>query len=236
MDKTSTTPRTVTLAMYERLRSDILNGVFKPGEKLRMDALRDAYGASASPLREGLARLVAEGFVVQVDQRGFRVADVSLEDLEELTRTRSWIHEIGLRESIAHGGSAWEERIVLAYHWLSRTPGRSQQQPFDPEWECGEPGLIWHKRHRAFHAALLSGCRSRLIINFSETLFDSASRYYPIAMASAKFEARDLEAEHHAIMQAVISRDLNAATRLLDEHINLTKDYLRDAISNARQR
>ena len=236
MDKAATQPRTVTLAMYERLRSDILNGVFKPGERLRMDTLRDAYGTSASPLREGLARLVAGGFVGQFDQRGFRVADVSLEDLDELTRTRSWIHEVGLRESIAHGDSAWEERVVVAYHWLSRTPSRPQQTPFDPHWERGEAGVLWHERHRAFHSALLSGCRSKLIVTFSETLFDSAARYYPIAMTSSGFGSRDLDAEHQAIVQAVLSRDLGAAVRLLDEHINLTKDYLMDAISNASRR
>jgi GntR family carbon starvation induced transcriptional regulator len=236
MDKPTGQPRTVTLAMYERLRGDILNGVLKPGEKLRMETLRDVYGTSASPLREGLARLVAEGFVVQIDQRGFRVADVGLEALEELTRTRSWIHEIALRESIANGDAAWEERIVLAYHWLSRTPGRSQQKRFDPDWERGEAGSLWQERHRAFHSALLSGCSSKLIGDFADTLFDSAARYYPVAMAASKFETRDLEAEHQAIMHAVLARDLPTATSLLDEHINLTKDYLREAIAGGGQR
>jgi GntR family carbon starvation induced transcriptional regulator len=234
MNKAARQSRTVTVEVYERLRRDILNGVFKPGEKLRMEALRDAYGTSASPLREGLARLVAEGFVVQFDQRGFRVADVSLEELEELTRTRSWIHEIALRESIANGDSDWEERIVVSYHWLSRTP-REFRKPIEAvgEWEKAES--LWQQRHRAFHSALLSGCGSKLIIDFADTLFDSAARYYPFAMATAKFDLRDIDAEHKAIMEAALSRDLAAATRLLAEHINLTSDYLRGAMSAISQ-
>jgi GntR family carbon starvation induced transcriptional regulator len=236
MQKTPDQPRTITLAIYERLRSDILNGVLKPGEKLRMETLRDIYGASASPLREGLARLVAEGFVVQFDQRGFRVADLSLDNLEELMRTRSLIHEVALRESIAHGDSAWEERIVLTYHWLSRSPGRDQRKGFDPRWLTSEAGLFWQERHRAFHSALLSGARSKLLLDFADTLFDYAARYNPAAMTASQFDMRDIDAEHEAIMQAVLSRDLARSIKLLDEHIALTRDYLREAIEANRRK
>jgi DNA-binding GntR family transcriptional regulator len=235
MKKGSSRPRNVTATVYERLRSDVLKGVFKPGERLRIETLRDAYGVSGSPLREALARLVAEGFVLQFDQRGFRVADVSLESFEELTRTRSWIHEIALRESITNGDAAWEERIVLTHHWLSRTPGRNKQELFDPEWERGDAGLLWQERHRAFHSALLSGCNSKLLQDFADTLFDRALRYNPVAIPALKIENRDIDAEHQEIVQAVLSRDLPSAIRLLDNHIGLTRIYLRDAIAPVRK-
>jgi DNA-binding GntR family transcriptional regulator len=54
-------------------------------------------------------------------------------------------------------------------------------------------------------------------------------------MATAKFDLRDIDAEHKAIMEAALSRDLAAATRLLAEHINLTSDYLRGAMSAISQ-
>lgn len=237
MQNTSDQPRTITLAIYERLRSDILNGILKPGEKLRMETLRNLYGASASPLREGLARLVAEGFVVQFDQRGFRVADLSLDNLEELMRTRSLIHEVALRESIAHGDSAWEERIVLTYHWLSRSPGSEKRKGLDAQWLTSKEGLIWQERHRAFHSALLSGARSKLLLDFADTLFDYAARYNPAAMTASQFDMRNIDEEHTAIMQAVLARDLPRSIKLLDEHIALTRDYLREAIkANGRER
>ena len=90
---------TLASAAYERLRRDIRIGRLAPGEKLRIDALRAIYEIGASPLREALNRLSAEGLVVQEDQRGFRVPPVSIEDLLELTRTRCWLNEIALRES-----------------------------------------------------------------------------------------------------------------------------------------
>src|ERR1700740_254444 len=81
-------------AAYERIRQEIVGGRLLPGEKLRVDALRDRYEIGGSPLREALARLTAEGLVFQQEQKGFRVSAVSAGDLIELTRTRRGGDEI----------------------------------------------------------------------------------------------------------------------------------------------
>src|SRR5262245_51885029 len=74
--------------VLHRMRSDIISCALKPGTKLRFESLRDMYAVSFSTLREGLSRLVAEGLVTAEDQRGFVVAPVSIEDLNDLTYVR----------------------------------------------------------------------------------------------------------------------------------------------------
>ena len=111
---------TLASSVYDRLRGDILTGILAPDEKLRTEALRVRYGVGNSPLREALNRLSVDGLVTRVDQKGFRVASASHAELEELVRTRCWLEEIALRESIAHGDAAWEERLLIAYHRLTR--------------------------------------------------------------------------------------------------------------------
>jgi DNA-binding GntR family transcriptional regulator len=91
---------TLASSVYDRLRYDILSGALPPDEKLRTEALRDRYGVGNSPLREALNRLSADGLVTREDQKGFRVATVSRADLEELVKTRCWLEEIALRQSI----------------------------------------------------------------------------------------------------------------------------------------
>src|SRR3990172_5019394 len=93
-DAASSAARHGTLAssVYERLRQDVLTGELLPGHKLRIDALRLRYGVGASPVREALNRLVSEGLVTLEDQKGFRVAPVSLDELRELTHTRCLIN------------------------------------------------------------------------------------------------------------------------------------------------
>lgn len=209
-------PHTLATSIYGRLRRDILRGVFRPGERLRLDALCDRYEIGATPLREALNRLSAEELVNREEQRGFRVAPVSLSDLAELTKTLCWITELALRESIRNGDAGWEEAVVLAAHRLSRVPreGEEGYTSFNPEWE---------ERHRAFHLALIGACGSRWLIDFYAMLMDRNTRYRYLAFADGS-EPRDVEAEHQAIIDAVLSRDADRAVAAANAHLRRTTD------------
>ncbi len=209
---------TLASSVYDRIRDDILSGRLNPGEKLRAEFLRDRYTVGNSPVREALNRLSADGLVVREDQKGFHVATVSKKDLLELIKTRCWLEEIALRETIAQGGTVWEERLVLAYHRLSRVPRSSSEVAYaiNPDWE---------HFHREFHATLISSCGSRWLQGFCAQLNDQAIRYRHLAIA-VSFPERDTLAEHRAIMEASIDGDADAAARLLREHYHRTADIL----------
>ena len=83
---------TLASAVYDRLLQDILNGKLEPGLKLRLQVLKKQYDVGNSPLREALNRLSEKGMVVREENKGFRVAPASEQELKELTRTRS-VHE-----------------------------------------------------------------------------------------------------------------------------------------------
>ena len=46
---------------YRRVRTDIIFGRLPPGQKLKLDRMKESYGASVSTLREILSRLSSEG-------------------------------------------------------------------------------------------------------------------------------------------------------------------------------
>ena len=60
-----------------------------------------------------------QGFVALEEQKGFRVAPISREELSELVTARCWIDGAAITESIKRFDMAWEERLVLALHRLS---------------------------------------------------------------------------------------------------------------------
>jgi GntR family transcriptional regulator, carbon starvation induced regulator len=204
---------TLASSIEERLRRDLISAAFMPGEKLAIDVLRERYGAGASPVREALNRLSAEGWVLLSDQRGFRVPSVSVDQLEELTRTRCLLNEVTLREAIARADDQSDEAIVVALHRLSRTPSRAPDDPkqINPEWEA---------RHRAFHASLVAACGSRWLIDFGAMLFEQAARYR--ALSARSKIGRDVQKEHQAIADAVIARNVAEAVRLANVHITHT--------------
>ena len=212
--QSSGAPGTLASTVYDRLRDDIMCGELAPGEKLRVEFLRARYGAGTSPIREALNRLSSDGFVVQEDQKGFRVAPVSRDELIDLIKTRCWIEGVALRESATHGDQAWEESIVLAFHRLSRVPKTD-----DPEIVALNPQ--WDDLHRTFHMTLLMACGSQLLLDFCQQLADRANRYRRLAVIVSYPERNELE-EHRDLMEAMLARDADKAISLLDAHYQRT--------------
>jgi DNA-binding GntR family transcriptional regulator len=208
------TPITVAGELYGQLRGDILEARLRPGQRLRSEALKQRYGGGVGTVREALNRLRAEGLVIQEDQRGFRVAPVSLDELRELTETRCWVNAVAVTASIAHGDAAWEESVLLAYHRMARHLAATEKP--DPHARLGE-------LHRVFHATLYAACGSRWLIGFAETLFDAALRYQSLAFPDER-DPRDYDGEHRAIMEAAVARNAPEAVALLDQHFRATAE------------
>src|SRR5258707_15896732 len=148
----ATTPPTRTEQVYDLLRSDLLNGLLQPSQKLKMVELTDRFGVSQSVIREALTRLTEQGLLIATPQRGFRGRDVSVEDIAELTETRILIESLALRLAVERGDLQWETGILAAHHRLERTPVSRDDGTFNEDWSI---------QHRDFHQALLAGCGNR---------------------------------------------------------------------------
>ncbi|MCF8168592.1 MAG: GntR family transcriptional regulator, partial [Rhodoferax sp.] len=96
-------PRTLAEGAYLSLRRDVVCGKLAPGEKLRVEHLKDQYQVGSSTLREALSLLVSDALVTVEGQRGFRVAPISMADLEDVTNTRVMLETEALRQSIRRG-------------------------------------------------------------------------------------------------------------------------------------
>lgn len=212
-------PKTLVEAAYKQLRRDIIEGVHAPGDKLRVEHLKDQYEVGAGTLREALLLLVTDALVVAQGQRGFRVAPISLADFEDITRTRVLLETDALRQSITLGGEDWEAGVVAAFHRLSR----AEQKLTDHEAGITDE---WEMRNRAFHEALIAACPSRWIRHFQAILYQQSERYRRISLFRQPV-ARDVHAEHQALFEATLARDATRATSILTEHILRTLDALK---------
>ncbi|HMN70572.1 MAG TPA: FCD domain-containing protein [Rhodoblastus sp.] len=215
---------TFASAAYGRLRAEIIAGAVPAGARLKVRQLCARYDMGVSPVREALNRLSRDGFVSQSDLHGFTVAPLGEAELLELTRTRCWLNERALRESIAAGDARWEEAILLAHHRLSRTRRwMDDDVSVNPEWEAA---------HRVFHSALIAACGSRWLIGYCEQLFDMADRYRHLSRTPAARSDRGPH-EHRAIMEATLARDADRAASLLCEHFRKTADHSMPALKAA---
>ncbi|MDD3445328.1 MAG: FCD domain-containing protein [Zavarzinia sp.] len=210
--------RSLVEATFETLRHDIMDGSLTPGSKLRFEMLRDRYEVGASTLREALTRLVGESLVTSEEQRGFRVAEISLADLEDLTRTRKLVEIEALRQSIEAGDEIWEAELVAAFHRLSKVEAQLADDPAHRQDE-------FEVRNREFHQALIAACPSRSLKQIQGIIYQQLERYRRISL-SDHVVPRDIHGEHRRVMDAALTRDADLACRLEAEHIDLTLEVV----------
>lgn len=204
---------------YSSLRKDIVEGCFAPESPLRLADLSERYGMGFSPLREALNRLQAERLVTAESLRGFRVSARSLVEFEDALQARLLVETEALRQSIAKGDDAWEASIVAALYALQQQTRR----------DGGDVDEL-KARHHAFHRALLAACGSDWLMDFFERLYAATERYRIPALIAAGPQKRDIDAEHRAIADAVLARDVTAAVALLCDHYQRTAALIRDGI------
>ena len=218
--------QTLNASALAQLRSDIIACRLMPNERLRVETLRERYGMGASPIREALMRLEAEGLVELEQNKGFRVSEVSRENLLDLMRTRIEIETIALRWSLEKGGVDWEASLLSAFHRLSR------QGKIDPT----NPDAIseaWSKEHANFHSALISACGSPTLLSIRSRLFEQADRYVALSIMSSG-PLRDDVTEHKQLMRAALNRELDKTLELNRVHINRTLDKVSASLTASK--
>ena len=203
--------------VYDVLRAELLNGVLNPGDKLPMVELARRFSVSQSVVREALTRLAEQGLVVATPQRGFRVRQLSVEDIAGLTESRVAVESIALRLAIERGDVRWETEIVAAHHVLERTP------VLDADGQFHEP---WAGVHRDFHRALTAGCNNARLQGVVLALRDSAELYRRWWWALADDRQRDLASEHRQLKDLTLARDADAAIEALVHHIKAAPERL----------
>jgi len=205
-----------------RMKRAIICGELEPGAKLKVETLSKSYGLSSSPIREALNRLAQDGIVTASDNKGFRVAPISVEDFQEISRLRILLECEALSDAMTYGDDTWEGDILASFHRLSAAEKRLETGPVALDDD-------WSSRHKAFHFALFSACPSPLLLGLINSLFDRAERYRRYS-ARHRQVARNKNNEHQLLMKAVLSGDKAKATAMLRQHIEQTQGNVRQAL------
>lgn len=211
----------LTSEAYAKLRAEILACRLLPEAKLNISDLCTSMGFSLGAVREALSRLTSEGLVTSEPHKGFRVAPITREELEDITFVRSEIECLCLESAVKNATLTWEAGIVSTLHELSRIP---LQDPADPE----KINEVWTDAHKRFHEALVATCSSKTLLQIRSSLYSQSERYRQFSVP-LDHQERDVHAEHSAISSAVIDRNIKLACELLKAHLKKTMTILINA-------
>ena len=195
---------------YLRLRQDIIACRLAPGQKLKLEPMRERYGAGVSTLREILNRLASEDLVIAEGQKGFTVAPATAADLREIADLRLLLESHALRLSFEQGNLEWEGRVVAAHYKLASIErlllaGESRQT------------TEWVRYDFEFHNALISACGSKALLDLHSAIFDRFLRYH---MLAASFRGGGVVDDHRAMFELALARNVEGALAMLAGHVN----------------
>lgn len=204
--RASGAPSTRAEWVDERVRTAILTGALAPGSRLVTTQLAEELGVSATPLRESLRRLAADGLVDLPAHGVARVAPLSAQDAAEVYELRLRLEPDALARSIRRSDEDHRAEVAGAYGALEAvaTPADALEA------------------HRAFHAALISRCDSRWLLRLCALLADHATRY-ALASTPARGSREAALAEHRGLRDAVLQGDAEGAEALLTAHLERSR-------------
>ncbi|ALR19513.1 MULTISPECIES: GntR family transcriptional regulator [Sphingobium] len=215
-----------TLKAYDRLRAELLSCRLEPGDRINVSTYSQSLEVSPGAVREALSRLIAEGLVKSEQNRGFRAADLAIEDFVKVTEARTAIDSLCLRSSMESGDVEWESNLLAACHRMERRLEALDGSPAADD--------LFAEAHSAFHKALVAGCQNEWLLWMHDLLYAQAARYRQLCMPVAQDKPR-LHAFQGEFITTVLARDGDRAIALLQDYYGSARDIVIDALKQSGQ-
>nr|BBH93196.1 GntR family transcriptional regulator [Thermogemmatispora argillosa] len=197
------TRKSLRQQIKEILLTRILQGEYRPGDRLIELQIAQEFGTSQAPVRESLRELEALGFVESVPYRGARVRAVSQQELAEVYPVRAAIEEVAARAAAARlaGNVAALEAEISAMHRAADDGDLYAQVCHDV----------------AFHRLIVDACGNRVLQEVWRSLRIEARTL--ISVVKTEIEPHHLAEMHRPILEALRAGDGPLAGRLLRQHV-----------------
>ncbi|MCJ2180746.1 GntR family transcriptional regulator [Novosphingobium album (ex Hu et al. 2023)] len=205
--------------IVNELRRAIVACEYAPGDRLHIASLASSFDASPGAVREALSRLAGEHLVIAIEQRGFRVSDLSIDDMLDLYSTRAMLEQRMASESVKSGGAEWRKALTECHERLQR---------FGPNTLISNDVI---EAHEDYHRQLLAACPSHWLKRLHETLYRASERYR-FYMYQYLAGQRNVMGEHAAIYEAAIAGDHELTGLLVRRHVEQTRDLLASGLEN----
>lgn len=202
VDRTAKTLRELSL---EKMRTAILQGHFKPGERLVERSLCEQLDVSRSIVREVLRHLETEGLVESIPHHGPVVATLSADRAAQVYEVRALLEGRAARLCAARASDADLER-------LDELNARIQQA-----FRAGEFQEVV-VRTTAFYEALFAAAKLEIAWDIVQSLNARINRLRLMTISSPGRQ-KQAAAEMEKILKALRKRDGQAAQEMAEAHV-----------------
>jgi DNA-binding GntR family transcriptional regulator len=215
--------QSLTSAVAQKLRDQIIRGEIPEGAQLRQDAIASQYQVSRIPVREALRQLDAEGLITIVPNRGAVVPSLSGRDVEELFTIRALLEPEVLRISIPELTALDLEKAEAILHKYANELRREEHVS------------TWGSMNWDFHSTLYSRANRPHMMSIIRNVNANGERYTRLQLYLTHGIQR-ANREHHDILELCRKRDVDNACVSLREHILHAGQSLKQVLEEQRSR
>jgi DNA-binding GntR family transcriptional regulator len=206
--------------VYSQIKTLILCNEILPGEKLHHQELSERLGVSRTPVREALTRLVQEGYVSFLPNRGFTCKEIRLQEADELYQLREALEAFAVEKAVENLTEAAFTKLSAKINLY----GKDVQRRFTRD-------RLVYDQDVHLEIARLSG---------NETLTKALAQVFERIILKRRTDglydpARGITAhqEHLKLLQAMKKRNTQDAVKIVRAHIRAGKD---NVLSDLKQR
>lgn len=209
--------------VFNRIREDILNGIYKQNEELREIAIADDLGVSRTPVREALRQLELEGLVNIVPNKGAYVTGITEKDVRDIYKIRSLLEGLCAKWATAYITKEQLEELeenIYLFEFQERKGKNDQLYELDTR----------------FHQVLYEASQCKILGHMLKDYHHYIQRVRKFTLSSNE-RSHNTNAEHADIVNAIKEKNADFAEKLANKHIlnalnNLEKYELDQILNN----
>lgn len=192
-------------AVRDEIRARIIDGRYRPGDRIRERDLADELGVSRIPVREAFRTLETEGFVTLVPRSGIVVRQLSEKDVAELFDVREALEVVAAERAAQRAGKADLLR-------LRQTLARGRRAI-----DAGDWSMVW-EANQAFHDEIIRLAHNDLLASILEPL---QGRLHWLFRQHE--DPEELWAEHSELCDAIASGDPERSGAQALRHVRVNR-------------
>jgi len=198
--------------VFNTMRHAIIEGDFKPGQRLMEVQLAEQMGVSRTPVREAIRKLELEGLVIMVPRKGAYVAGLSSEDIKDVVEIRAILEGFAAKQA--------------SYNYTPQDIKQLEAVFKNFEQAVLENSIVDLINYDTeFHEVIYKIANNTKLIQISNALREQVQRYR-VAYFTQTHRTDILLKEHRSMLDAIINKDGNRAREIAEQHVSSTEELI----------
>ncbi len=214
--------RSVPDEAYDSLKKSIVDGVYRPGQRLRVLRVAQELNISRTPVKEALIRLEQEGLIRREQGSGFIVRGLSVSEILNLYRVREVLEIEAAREAFPNLTAAALDAMRAALDYADELLAQERYADF-------------LRANRKFHDLIAAQTGNGVL---QEVLANLGARFWSIGtivVSRHVQRAHDIRRENRAILDALAGGDLKTIEKAVKAHVKVAASAVRLFIERETQ-